>query len=74
MALFTDIEQQAKALTAKERAMLAENLLESLQTPLSEIESAWAEEIEKRVDAYEQGESETHEAEEVFAEARRLAQ
>lgn len=73
MALFTDIVQQAKALTAEERAMLAENLLESLRSPLSEIESAWAEEIEKRVTAFEQGTSETYEAAEVFAEARHLS-
>ncbi|MCA9451057.1 MAG: addiction module protein [Nitrospira sp.] len=40
------IEEQARALTAEERAKLAESMLESLHTPLSEIEAAWAEEIE----------------------------
>ena len=40
------IEEQARALTAEERAKLSESMLESLHTPLSEIEAAWAEEIE----------------------------
>ena len=45
---FKKIEQQAQALAAEDRAKLAETLLESLQTPLSEIETAWAHEIEER--------------------------
>ena len=39
---FKEIEQQAQALAAEDRAKLAETLLESLQAPLSEIEMAWA--------------------------------
>ena len=35
---FKEIEQQAQALATEDRAKLAETLLESLQTPLSEIE------------------------------------
>mgnify|MGYP006193488501 CR=1 FL=1 len=51
-----------------------ETLLESLQeAPISEIEEAWAQEIESRVAAYDRGELKTISAEEVFAEARRLA-
>ena len=70
-----DIEKQARALTPDERAELAEALLESLRgTPISEIEDAWDREIELRVAAYERGELETISAEDVFAEARRLAQ
>ena len=45
---FKEIEQQAQALAAEDRAKLAETLLESLQAPLSEIEMAWAQEIEER--------------------------
>jgi hypothetical protein len=45
---------------------------ESLQTPLSEIETAWAQEIEERVAAFERGETQAYAAEDVFAEARRL--
>ena len=68
---FEDVERQAQALPAEERAKLAEVLLESLRSPLSEIEAAWAEEIESRVGAFDRGELGVHEAEEVFADARR---
>ena len=69
-----ELEKKARALTAEERAQLAEVLLESLHdTPLLEIESAWDREIEERVAAYDRGEVQTVSAEEVFAEARRLA-
>jgi putative addiction module component (TIGR02574 family) len=69
-----ELEQQAKALTPEERARLAEVLLESLQdAPIAEIEAAWDREIEQRVAAYDRGELQTVSAEDVFAEARRLA-
>jgi putative addiction module component (TIGR02574 family) len=69
---YREIEQQAQALAAEDRAKLAEALLESLQTPLSEIEAAWAQEIEERVAAFDRGEIQAYAAEDVFAEARRL--
>lgn len=69
-----ELEQQAQALTPEERARLAEVLLESLQdAPVAEIEAAWDREIEQRVAAYDRGELQTFSAEDVFAEARRLA-
>ena len=69
-----ELEQQAKALTPEERARLAEVLLESLQdAPIAEIEAAWDREIEQRVAAYDRGELQTVSAEDVFAEAKRLA-
>ncbi len=69
-----ELERQARLLSAEERARLAEMLLESLQdAPLAEIEAAWDREIEERVAAYDRGELQTYPAEEVFAEARRLA-
>ena len=53
---------------------LVELLLESLhESPLSDIEAAWDAEIVRRVDAYRNGEVETYAAEDVFAEARRIA-
>ena len=67
------IEEQAKSLSAEERAKLAESMLESLHTPVSEIEAAWAEEIERRVAAFDRGEIPAYAAEDVFAEARRLS-
>ena len=69
-----ELEQQAQALTAEERARLAEVLLESLRdAPVAEIEAAWEREIEQRAAAYDRGELQTFSAEDVFAEARRLA-
>jgi putative addiction module component (TIGR02574 family) len=74
-ASLKEIEQQARALAAEERAKLAEVLLESsLQTqPLSDIEAEWAREIEDRVAAFDRGETKTYAAEDVFAKARRLS-
>jgi putative addiction module component (TIGR02574 family) len=71
-ASLKEIEQQAQALAAEERAKLAETLLESLRAPLSEIETTWAHEIEERVAAFDRGETQAYAAEDVFAEARRL--
>ena len=69
-----ELEDQARALTPEERAKLAETLLESLRdAPIAEIEAAWDREIEARVAAYDRGELEAISAEDVFAEARRLA-
>jgi hypothetical protein len=44
-------------------------MLESLHTSITEIEAAWAEEIEERVNAFDRGEIPAYSAEEVFAEA-----
>lgn len=71
--LLTTLEQQARALAPDERARLAEVLLESLHdTPLPEIEAEWQREIEKRVAAYDRGETQVYVAQEVFAAAKRL--
>jgi putative addiction module component (TIGR02574 family) len=68
---FSELEQQARALSPDDRARLAEVLLESLQgSPLSEVEAAWSREIEERVAAYDRGEVQAYPAEDVFAEAR----
>ncbi|MDT8437950.1 MAG: addiction module protein [Wenzhouxiangellaceae bacterium] len=69
---FNEIEKQAQALAAEDRAKLVETLLESLQTPLSEIEAAWAREIEERIAEFDRGETQAYAAEDVFSEARRL--
>jgi putative addiction module component (TIGR02574 family) len=69
-----DLAKQARDLAPEERARLVDMLLESLhEPPLPEIEEAWSREIERRVAAYERGEVETFAAEDVFAEARRIA-
>jgi putative addiction module component (TIGR02574 family) len=72
-ASLKQIEEQARTLSAEERAKLAESMLESLHVPVSEIEAAWAEEIERRVAAFDRGEIPAYAAEDVFAEARRTS-
>ena len=74
-ALLAELEQQVCSLLPEERAHLAEVLLESLhKSSLSEIETEWEREIEKRVAAFDRGEQQTFQAEHVFAEARRMTQ
>ncbi len=69
-----ELEERAKALTVEERARLAEMLLESLEEgSLAEIEATWDREIEERAAAYDRGELKAIPAEDVFAEARRIA-
>lgn len=72
-ASLKQIEEQARALSTEERACLAESMLESLHAPVSEVEAAWAVEIERRVAAFDRGEIPSYTAEDVFAEARRLS-
>jgi putative addiction module component (TIGR02574 family) len=61
----TQVEAQALNLSPEERAKLAELMLESLSTPLAEIEAEWAQEIEQRIAAYDLGEMPTYPAEDV---------
>jgi putative addiction module component (TIGR02574 family) len=67
-----EIAEQARSLSAKDRAKLAECMLESLETSIKEIEAAWSEEIALRIEAFENGEISAHSAEQVFAEARQI--
>ena len=72
--LVEELTQRGLTLAPEDRARLAERLLDSLHEPSSpDIEATWNAEIERRVAAYKRGEVEVFEAEEVFAEARRIA-
>ena len=72
--LVAELAQRSRTLPTEDRSRLVELLLETLhESPVSEIEAAWDTEIRRRVDAYERGEVETYSADEVFAEARRIA-
>ncbi len=64
-----EIEATAMHLSVSERAQLAQRLLASLDED-SEIEQAWAEEIDRRLDEYERGAVRTVPGEEVFARIR----
>ena len=68
------IEEQARSLSAEDRAKLAEFMLESLHTSIEEIEAAWSVEIALRIDAFENGDIFAYSAEQVFAEARQTLQ
>ena len=70
--LLKQLEEQARTLSPEERARLAETMLESLQPSIPEIDCAWAEEIERRVDAIDRGLIPTHSAADVFAEAKSI--
>jgi putative addiction module component (TIGR02574 family) len=68
------IEEQARSLSAEDRAKLAERMLESLHTSIEEIEAAWSDEIALRIEPFEQGDISSYSAEQIFAEARQILQ
>lgn len=73
--LLLELSARAKTLSPEERAQFAEILLESLEDAVpAELGADWEREIAKRVAAYDRGEAITYAAEDVFAEARRIAQ
>ncbi len=72
--LVAELAERGRSLALKDRSRLVELLLETLhEPPLAEVEAAWNKEIERRIAAHERGEVETFAAEDVFAEARRIA-
>lgn len=63
------VEREALLLPERERAMLADKLLQTLSQPSPAVENVWSEEAEARLDAFESG-SET--ASDVSDVVRRL--
>jgi putative addiction module component (TIGR02574 family) len=69
-----ELAQHGMALSTEDRSRLVDLLLESLhEAPASEVEAAWAMEIERRLAAYDGGEVQNIGGEDVFAKARGLA-
>ena len=69
-----ELAAKGTALAPEDRSRLIDLLLVSLhEGPLSEVEAAWDDEVERRLDAYDRGETRAIDGEEVLAEARRLA-
>ena len=67
-----EIEKKALELPEKERALLAEHLITSLEKTYDpDVESAWVEESERRYQAYKSGSIQGIPAEEVFRKARK---
>ena len=65
-----EIMAVALKLPASERAVLADELLHSLDKTDPEIDALWAKEAEDRLAAYDRGEIEATDAEAVLAEMR----
>ena len=61
------ILEESFALSALERAAIAEKLLSSLDQPDAQIDALWASEAEARLTAYESGYIKAIPAEEFFA-------
>ena len=71
--LVEELSARAKTLPSRDRARLAEELLDSLQGDSDvEADAAWDLEIERRVAEIEAGTVKLISAEDVHAEARRL--
>jgi putative addiction module component (TIGR02574 family) len=69
-----DLVQRGRALPPEDRELLVDQLLESLNEPAAaELDAAWDAEIERRLAAYDRGEVQAIDAEEVFAKAASLS-
>ena len=69
-----ELFERGKALAPKDRSRLVDLLLESLhEARPGEVEAAWDEEAERRLAAYDRGEVQAVDGEEVLARARALA-
>ena len=70
-----ELAERGKKLAPDERSRLVDMLLESLhEAPMAEVEAAWDVEVEHRLAAYDRGEMQSVDGEEVLAKARRLAE
>ena len=65
------IIDQALELSSIERSNLAEKLISSLDVSDSQIDTVWAKEADRRIEAYERGEMETVSIEEAFKKYQR---
>ncbi|MDZ7813758.1 MAG: addiction module protein [Ideonella sp.] len=69
-----ELALRGKQLPRVERERLVDELLESLNEPAAaELDTAWSDEIERRLAAYDRGEIEALPVQDVFAKARAIA-
>lgn len=59
-------------LPVEQRARIADLILQTLNTPDPDIELAWIQEVEERIDEYEKGNVELIPAHEVFKSLREI--
>ena len=64
----TAIVAEAEQLSSADRIRLVEHVLATLDKPAPEIDVAWAEESERRLDAYLRGETTAADAKDVLAQ------
>lgn len=70
-----EIENSALNLNKKDKARLADKLLQSIHGKIDpEIEQAWIDEVQKRKESLKSGESSLHSASDVINEARKRLQ
>ena len=68
-----ELAERGKALAPGDRSRLVDMLLESLhEGPVAQVEAAWDAEVERLLEAYDRGEIQAIDGEEVLAKARRL--
>ena len=63
----TSIAEEAGRLPAADRIKLVEHLLATLDKPAPDVDRAWAEESERRLDSYLRGETTARDAKDVLA-------
>ncbi|HAH50429.1 MAG TPA: addiction module antitoxin RelB [Balneola sp.] len=72
---FKEIENSALNLDRKNKARLADKLLQSIHGKIDpEIEQAWIDEVQKRKESLKSGETSLHSATDVLKEARKRIQ
>ncbi|REL39050.1 addiction module protein [Rhodohalobacter sp. SW132] len=64
-----ELFNEAMKLKPKERALLVENLIKSLDQPDKELDEIWADESERRLRAYREGELEGVPMDDIFKES-----
>ena len=70
-----ELAERGEKLAPEDRSRLVDMLLASLhEAPIAEVEAAWDQEVEGRLAAYDRGEMQAIDGEEVLARARRLAE
>ena len=73
--LLKKIETEVLSLSRQERAFLADRLLSSLgENALSDIDSAWIAEAQRRYKEYKEGHRSGFDAQAVFAEADKIVE
>ncbi|MEW6079507.1 MAG: addiction module protein [Thermodesulfobacteriota bacterium] len=65
-----NILKEALALKPSEKALLIDKLISTLDRPDQQIDELWAEEVEGRIDAYEQGKLKSLSLEEILQKYR----